>query len=184
MLIKPRLIVGVDVDGTVADIHTPWLSLYNSDYGDNLQLDQITDWGIHKFVKPECGKDIYKYLRMGALYESAKPIKGAQTAVALLRHHDVRVVLITACVPGTAETKREWLARHQFFDSDDEYHKDYIVCSDKRLIDCHVLIDDGPDNVRSFFGKRLLFDRPWNRHVTEVPRLIHWPSVLYKIRSL
>ena len=52
----------VDIDSTIADMMPVWLEMYNNDYGDRLEPEDITGWSIHTFVKHECGKKIYSYL--------------------------------------------------------------------------------------------------------------------------
>jgi 5'-nucleotidase len=71
------MIILVDVDSTIADLVPEWLRIYNKIYNDNLTIDDITSWAIHKFAKPECGDKIYDILRMDTLYESVRPIEGA-----------------------------------------------------------------------------------------------------------
>ena len=53
------MIVAVDIDDVIISLVPTWLHLYNKDYKDNLSKNDITDWQIDKFVKPECGINIY-----------------------------------------------------------------------------------------------------------------------------
>ena len=55
------MIVAVDIDDVIISLVPTWLHLYNKDYKDNLSKNDITDWQIDKFVKPECGINIYNY---------------------------------------------------------------------------------------------------------------------------
>src|SRR5690625_2202655 len=57
-----------DVDGVVADLLTEWVRRYNAKYDDDLSPEDITEWEMHRNVKPECGTDIHNFLRMPNLY--------------------------------------------------------------------------------------------------------------------
>jgi 5'(3')-deoxyribonucleotidase len=57
-----RKSIGIDLDDTLNELLNKWLYDYNQKYSDNLKRDDVIDWDWTKFVKPECGKDIYKFL--------------------------------------------------------------------------------------------------------------------------
>jgi 5'(3')-deoxyribonucleotidase len=44
--------------------------------------------------------------------------------------------------------------------------KKIIFCLDKGIINGHVLIDDVFENFNGFSGVKVLFERPWNQHIT------------------
>ena len=56
---EDKLTIGVDCDDVVISLVPTWLSLYNKDYNDNLTPEQITDWDVGLFVKPECDNKIF-----------------------------------------------------------------------------------------------------------------------------
>lgn len=149
-------VIAFDVDGVLADCHTPWLERYNRDYDDNLTLDKITKWDIHSFCKPECNHRIYDYLTPN-LYDETKPIPGAIEAVRFARTRG-RVIFVTsaAYTPGRKFT---WLDDHGF--SPREH--DYVECRDKNLIKADIMIDDYEVNLIGVENP-ILFDQPWNRH--------------------
>ena len=75
--------IGVDFDGVLYDIHTPWIAAYNAAYDDDLTLDRVTIWDFHRLTKPACGDKLYA-LRTPDLYEGLEPIVGAVLGVPLL----------------------------------------------------------------------------------------------------
>lgn len=149
------MLIAVDVDGTVANLMDVWLSRYNRDYNDNLRFEQITEWDVSKFVKPECGERIYSYLDDPTIYNDVSPIEGAVDGVNSLRLAGHRVVFVTA---GGEASKYEWLLKYGFLDN----RKDYVRCVDKSLIRADVLVDDGPHNLAVFHGGRILLRNPAN----------------------
>jgi 5'-nucleotidase len=125
------MIIGVDVDDVCGDLITPTLARYNKEYGDNLTKNQILEWDISKFVKPECGKDIFKYFELKDLYDEVYPIEGALETINLIKSVDeIRVVYITTATIGSAGRKLQWLFDHKFCNN----KKDYVETADKSLV--------------------------------------------------
>lgn len=173
----------VDVDAVVIDIHSAWLSLYNQDYDDSLSVDQITDWDMTKFVKPECGKDIYKYLPMESLYDTALAVDGAISSIHWLRQHDYDVRFLTS---GVQPAKIMWLGNRGLLISEHFlFSPDVIVAHDKSIVKGDILIDDNLKNCENFQGKSILFAQPWNNVVSPFFRADGWPDVIqYLARGL
>lgn len=157
-------IVGVDVDGVIANLHYRWIELYNQDYGDGLCLEDLKSWDADKWnLKPECGNKIYDYLRRQDLYDKVPVIAGARRGVTVLKELGYRVVYVTSNARGMTEPKWTWLESHGFLPVR-VTHSDLIIAHDKSLINVDVLIDDKLWNVQSFPRRAILFDSPWNRH--------------------
>ena len=127
--------IAMDVDGTVADLISVWLSWYNRDYNDSLYPSNITDWEIHKFVKPF--SDIYKYLEMPEIYDYVKPYPGALDFVNAIRK-DYAIIWVTHATEGHTGRKRDWLREHGFLGLYDYY----IETKDKSDIPADLLFDD------------------------------------------
>jgi len=63
----------IDIDGVIADLHTVWLNIYNTEWNDILTPDQITNWNTSQFVKPECGIKIYEIIERPEIYDYILP---------------------------------------------------------------------------------------------------------------
>ena len=161
------MIIALDVDGVLADLGTEWLRRYNLDYGDTLTNNDITEWGIHKFVK--CGVKIYEYIEDPTLYDSVLPIENSLVAVSQMKQY-ARVVFVTSSTVGAFGAKYGWLRCHGFLDND----RDYIECRDKSLVKANLLIDDYLENIKAFRGASYLFSQPWNKSTDYVRRIINW----------
>lgn len=173
-------VICVDVDGVVADVHRVVLGQYNQDYDDVLSLEQITSWYMHEYVKPDCGKRIYDYMKNPSIYDLVPPIKGARAAIEVLRSRGNRIIFVTSCFAGTADAKERWLVRHGFLHKVNINH-DFVVLADKHLLRADALVDDKPDNLQHFQGKRLLFSQPWNAisSCQGMCRVHNWVDVIY-----
>lgn len=169
-----KTIVAVDVDGVLANIHDVWLARYNKDYNDNFTVDQWVDWGIHKFVKPECGIKIYDYIEDPSIYDDALPIPYAQEAIEFMKEH-VRIIFVTNSTVGTFGAKYKWLRKYGFLDNQD----DYVECKDKSLIFAHQMIDDNIDNLNKFLGpQKYLYTQPWNKDKDCEWRIYDWKDFM------
>lgn len=175
------MIIGVDVDGVVADLGEAWLTAYNRDYNDDMTQDKILTWAIHEYVNPTCGRKIYNYLTP-ELYDSVKPIEGALEGVLRLREMGHRVVFVTSTPRGSEGAKLSWLLKHGFLEGgglygDGRVYEDYIECSDKTLVAVDVLVDDRSTTIESFPGHGILFHSHHNGNSTAKLRGHSWGMV-------
>jgi len=150
--------IAVDVDGTIAALHDVWYYRYNNDYNDNLSTEKVTDWDLHKFVKPECGKKIYDYLKDPSLYDKVEPIETAYEVIQDLELDGHRVIYPTTTPIEASGAKYRWLKKHGFLHSDN----DYIEISDKSLLNAEFLVDDAIHNIKSFKNLGIIYRQPWN----------------------
>lgn len=169
------MIIASDVDEVTAFLMPVWLNWYNKDYDDFLKVSDIYDWNLEKFVKPECGKQIYKYLNEPSLYDNVKPIEGSLESVEWLRDRGHRVVFVTSCGINRASGRKfEWL-------NDNGYKvlpEDYYEMRDKSLLRADVLFDDGYHNVKNFIGAGVLYNYNWNIDFDWHNRVSNWQKFL------
>lgn len=171
--VEKMKIIAIDVDGVCADTHEVWLDKYNREYGDNLTFENITTLDMHTLVKPECGREIYKYIENPTIYDDVKPVKGAIARINVLRWY-FRIIFVTTSTLGASGKKLRWLKENNFL----QYNRDYFECEDKSLVFSHYLIDDDIKNIQKPvpYGKRInvLFTRPWNKDFRYKNRLNSW----------
>jgi 5'-nucleotidase len=176
------MLIMVDVDGVVADLHSVWYKLYNEEYGDDLTHERVTDWEVHKFVKPECGKHIYTYLDIPGLYDEVKPIDGALTGVQYIRNLGHRVVFATSGL-SQAYAKYLWLESKGF--EPGNWGSDFVSVHDKSLLKGNLLVDDAFHNVQAFSSRTsILFTYPHNANAAWYGhRAKNWHEVTQIINS-
>lgn len=182
------MIVACDVDGVVADLLPEWLRRYNRDYGDDLTPERITDWGIDRFVKPECGDLIMRYLCDATLYGRVAPVEGALWGVEALRDEGHEVIFTTSCHPGGSyEQKLCWLRDRGFI----RHHDEMVAIGNKSLIAADIMIDDGGHNVTRWVAQRhrpaVLFSAPHNQHVGThhlIRRVATWQEVVMCVEEI
>lgn len=166
----------VDVDYVVAPLHDEWYARYNRDYNDNLTLDKVTEWSLHKFVKPECGMKIYDYLKDADLYDNMViPEKTVGIIKYIQGFNGIRIVFLTA---GIHIGKYNLLKRYGLVDSEE----DIIIAKDKSLVYGDAMVDDYEENLFAFQkrnpkGFAMLFDAHHNRDI-EMTRVKNWEEIL------
>jgi 5'(3')-deoxyribonucleotidase len=169
-----QTIVALDCDGTIIAMHEIWLDLYNTQYKQHLTNEDIKDWGIEKFVIPECGNKIFDYLSYPELYERSVPIDGAIKGVHEIRQLGVKIKYITSTVLEAKGRKKIWLEKWGFLKPEDEY----IETSEKYLYPHDYLVDDNVDNCRLSCGQGVLFTQPHNKLSIYTPRCDNWKDVV------
>jgi 5'-nucleotidase len=150
------------MDGVVADLHSPWLALYNAEYGDNLTPEKLSEWGVHPFVKPECGTKVYEYLDHKGLFASAPVIPGAQDGIRALLEMGCEVFFVTTAPLHSQWAileKSEWIDKH----FPEVGAGNMVFTRHKHLVRGDMLIDDYHGNLEKFQGHDIIFDQPWNR---------------------
>ena len=149
----------VDVDSVVLDLMPVWLDRYNADYNDTLTVDRITEWNMEKFVKPECGVRIYKYLEQPDLYEDVRTIGGAWLTIHEFLLENNEVIYVSAGFYPAPKIR--CLRRHGLEANEDNF----IATARKDCVYGDVLIDDNPKNINLFPYPGVLYTQPWNAEV-------------------
>lgn len=149
--------IALDIDNTINNLAEAILSVYNEDYNDSLKLDDITDYYIERFVKPEAKKDFWKLFVEKETWKRIKPIN-VKAVQWLIDNHTV--YFVTATEPCNLEKKQNWLGRN--FKNID-IRKRLVRCYDKGLINADILIDDCTKNLKEFKGIGVCINYPWNQ---------------------
>lgn len=169
--------IGIDLDGVIIDIHRVWLDMYNFVYRDTMTVDSLTSWDIDKLVKPECGRRIFDLLEF--CYPDAPPVEGALGGIEELEGQGFEIYFVTS---GFYLEKYKWMKRYNLIA--DLFDKHLIVCTDKRLINLSLLIDDNPKAIKDYPHIGFLFDQPWNRSAIVKYRVLGWPGILQIIGNV
>jgi 5'-nucleotidase len=170
-----RLKVGIDLDTTLNNLDEVWIQWYNKEYNDNLTVEDMIDWDVTKYVKPECGKDMYKFLWTPGLFRSLGIRPYAQGVCNMLsRYFDLYIV--TASHPNVVPDKWAWVEKHLPFIP----YERFIPLKEKNLLDMDYLIDDGPHNIEAFTkGTPVIIDMPYNRYLgDQYVRCHNWKDVM------
>lgn len=154
---KRRSVVSVDMDDVLYDFVKPLLHKYNLLYDDNVQYEDITDWDIHQFLKPEC-KNVFSLCTEGFFEELHIDQNVVDWLMILNEIADLKFV--SACNSNTVPWRAALLKRELSFFRDDQL----VKLSDKSLIKADYLIDDNEEHCNTTDARSFLISRPWNNN--------------------
>lgn len=181
---KPVIVF--DLDDTLFETRE-WFKKYFKVLG--VEYPQTNEYYLDKFVDP---KVIKFALDHGAFMTEADPVEGAA-------HYINR--LVTAGYHVHYATHRGYHEKADEFTIQSLYKHgllksgvDLIVidpglCPCKmrvldEMFDKYVLVEDMPKGVRTCKGQTIIYDRPWNRSITNTPRISGLNGLMSAIEKL
>lgn len=168
--------LAIDLDGVVADFNTGWTTLYNNDFGTDLNASMVDKWGAmlditHFDTMDEFwdwahqgdGPGLFRHL---PLYPDAK-----DSLDDLARAHEI--VIVTAKPRWANSETFAWIADNQI--PTGEVH----ITEHKWKVDCDVYLDDGPTFLEDLVRERpdrsiCRFVRAWNSPVPGAIDIHSW----------
>lgn len=156
-----------DMDGVLVDVQSrTHLPLLNEKFGTGYTLEDLERFDYFEYMPEEHAQFMIDCWHREDLYDGVSPEPGAMEGVEQLRELG-RVVVVSSPMDGHGTSKLRWLTDHGFS------RDNRVLAKDKALIDIEgaLLIDDGPEFLREHRGPKIVFDRPWNRHL----EISHWP---------
>ena len=186
-----RLRIAVDLDGVLAESMLVWCDRANKEFGTSLKFEDLDTWSSWK--KFSISKDDF-YRILDESWEDWKQVPPTEPGLAakvarVARFGDVDVV--TGRSRRTEEAARSWVENQKI-----RYRQFVRVTGwrDKPILNYDVYIDDAPDLMELVSHTpgswAILYDRPWNRNVPVMPKILRtdgWrqiPSLLERIRKI
>jgi 5'(3')-deoxyribonucleotidase len=156
-------IIGLDVDGVVANLVGPLLDQLHKRAGKRLFETDVTRFDLAAILGPELWPVARDVLREPGFASSLPAYPDALHGVDRLRSFG-RVVFVTSPFPRSptwAEDRSRWLRDHTSADRNDIVH-----LADKTLFAGRLLIDDSPMQLEAWVASgrpAVRMARPWNR---------------------
>lgn len=165
-----KYVLGVDLDGVVADFYSAmkpivaeWLGKNEDEMTDNVSVG-LSEWGVEDQEQYE---SIHRFaVTQRNLFKKMDPIPGAPTSLRSLSESGIRIRIIThrlyiyffhqEAVTQTAA----WLENYGI------PYWDLCFMSDKAAVGANLYIEDKPDNVRALIDSNhdvIMFGNPTNR---------------------
>lgn len=156
-----------DIDEVVNNLISRILERYNKKYNDTLRFDDITEYEIKKFLKPECENIFDEFCTDEFLYSLDVQPKAKEVIEELLEKYNF--YFVSSKFPEHVKITDDWLKHH--FNGYD--CSKLITCRNKSLVHGDILIDDCIGNFATDNNKvrpvkyNFIFDKPWNRTCIE-----------------
>ena len=169
------MIVSCDIDGVLNNLTECVLQLYNQESGDNLTENDITEYSIERFVKPEYRNKISQYFLDKRIWGMLKWDVG--WIAKILDNNMYDLYFTTASSLKTINSKAISLAWAVYDYSSMSTINIYnyianhtIVTQNKQLILADVVIDDCIDNLQLWNNRvhNILFVKPWNQRLAHL----------------
>lgn len=164
----PRVRLGIDLDGVVANFTKGWMHFYNRQFGTELDVEHSKQWGdvvnLTHFADVDEFWQWTSDLDGRSVFWHLEPFPGAVEALEALNDAGHEIVVVTTKPAFAVDDTHEWIARQQIPAA--EIH----ILQDKWLVPCDVYLDDGPHILPALVEHRpeatvCRFVRPWNRPV-------------------
>ena len=159
--------IALDIDGTLADTMAAWIRHYNERFGESISVEQAKVWSFWKELGISREEYVSIFSEAWSKWKEVSPIESNVGAKVNRLRLLGEVDIVTGRTSDTIDYVKNWLDYHKI-----SYRKFVPVNSmrEKVKLGYDVFIDDSPD-VADEASKNglpaMLFDRLWNKHVTE-----------------
>ena len=176
---KPILLL--DMDDTTADLKHAWSRRILERHGFYTDPEKWTDWNLKNVLPREEAEAMYEVLREPGFFRHLAPLPGAMAGIRTLHKH-FHIIFLSKGDKYCYRDKHEWIEEHFPFLLPDHH---LILTGRKDCVIGDYFVDDAPHNLyQSPARTKIVFDAPWNRHVTEFPRVRNWRELVNLLLSL
>jgi 5'-nucleotidase len=166
-----KKILLLDMDDVIVEQSETWVQRLYEKTGVLHNREEWKEWNLHNVLAPETVELIFGEInKEPKFYYNLPAKKGAIEGIReLSQHYDI--VFVSASEHYAYEDKYFWIESHLPF-----LPKPNLVLTHRKdLVMGDYLVDDGPHNlVNSPAKSKIIFDNPWNRHLTDYPRVTDW----------
>lgn len=179
------MIIVCDIDNVLNDLIYKTLTLYNSRFNANITIENITAYNFYDCLPQEDASNIIDLFKEKELWDSLKPLPGAQEGLKKIIKQGHQVYLATATDPVNFNWKCDFINRYFPFISTDNI----IRIMDKSLLKTDVMIDDHLNNLTSNICERICLNYPWNYSTSkdyayDIKRANSWNDIVNIINKI
>lgn len=160
----------IDLDSTFWNFMELAVEKYDKKYNTNLKLEDIKQYDIEPYIK--CTKKEFFELANKSMFNKLTPYPMAVEFITWLAEKGYDIYFVTACATKTCEWRHDKLKEYiPWYD-----RKMLIMCHDKYIIDCDVVIDDCIENLEKFSTDvdKVVYTQPWNKNDDRFERIDSW----------
>src|SRR3990167_1827001 len=186
MAIK-KIRIALDCDGCIVDLLPQWLSMYNQETNENLQVSDIKEWDLFSQVKQP--KILNKILLSKGFFQKPEPYLDVLEVLPKLLKDERFDIFIATQVPRSSPyagwDKREWLRRWlPTFDLEK-----FISIHHKYLLQTDIILDDHPKHLKQWLDEdstkvSVCMDHLYNREAVCSFRVNDWKEFSELLENL
>jgi 5'(3')-deoxyribonucleotidase len=185
---QKRLRIAVDLDGVLAESMLVWCERASREFGTTVKMEDIDGWSSWR--KFGISKDDF-YRILDESWEDWKQVPPTEPGIArkvapIEKFGDVDVV--------TGRSKRTEGAAIRWIKHQNIRYRHFVRVAgwrDKIILNYDAYVDDAPDLMplvsRSPMSWAVLYDRPWNKDVPSMPKVLRaesWKQVPGLLRQI
>lgn len=178
------MVILIDCDNVMCMLQERVIDIFNNRHGTGYTLDDFTDYNIENNLPIQEAIDFKKIYGESGLYDTIKPIPGAQNGIRKLIDNGHNVFVVTDAIPDTYGEKVSFI-KH-YFPFIEESH--IVAMKHKEYFRCDIMIEDNLQNLLAKpYYDRILVDYPWNRNthdeVHSIRRCTNWDEILEAVNE-
>ncbi len=179
------MIICVDIDNVLNNLTDQVITLYNSRFGKDIQISDMTTYNLFECLPQEDAYGITELFKEKELWDSLKPLPDSQWGINMLVNMGHKVYLATATHECNFEWKCNWISK--FFPTIDI--DDIIRIKNKGLLRVDVMIDDCLEQLINNTCERICLDYPYNRssskeYAYDIYRASNWRDIIKYINNI
>jgi uncharacterized HAD superfamily protein len=182
--------IAVDLDGVLAESMLVWCARANKEFGTDLKMEDLDSWSSWRRFSIS-KDDFYRVLDESWIDWEQIPATEPRIADKVARIEKFgEIDVVTGRSKNTEEAAKSWVKNQRV------RYRHFVRVSgwrDKVSLNYDVYVDDAPD-LMPLVSQRpnawaILYDRPWNRNVLKMPKVLkaqRWseiPGLLYRIQK-
>lgn len=176
---------GIDLDDTIENLLLAWISWLNKEHGLNASIDDVKSWEMSDLYPNLSHDEIFAPLFNEEFWSTVTPKQDAIYYIDQLIKDGHDVYIVTSSHYATMKYKFDAIIK-RYFPAVDWKH--IITATNKQMIKCDIMIDDGPHNLIDGDYIRILFNAPHNKDFPaedhQMKRVYNWEQVYNLVKDL
>lgn len=152
-----KIKVGVDIDGVIWDLVTPWITRFNHLTGDDLSLEDIKTYDLESHIKKGNPNLLYSILKLRVFWNNLEPYTDSVYWLKKFNEEFDLYIITSTSYKTPSDKFNRFFELFPFLNE-----KQLIVCHKKSLINVDYMIDDYEKNLQFGTFKKLLRHQPYN----------------------
>ncbi|WP_134704040.1 hypothetical protein [Ammoniphilus sp. YIM 78166] len=175
-----RKVLLLDMDDVTVDQTSTWVKRIYEKTGTLYDQEEWTKWDLSSILPPDIMHMIFEEINKEPGFFRNLPAKeGAIAGIQELScYYDI--VFVTASEHYAYQDKYYWIRENLGFLT----QPSLVLTHRKDLVLGDIFVDDGPHNImKSPVETKIIFDHPWNRHISQFQRVNHWDQLVDMLLS-